>query len=77
MKTDLDKLKSQLDEIDELLNQAISNLGQSVGGIDGWAGSWGEYQRLVKTKLRLEVVSKRCKSAIGRKQRRDKLESLK
>lgn len=69
MSVDLDKLKEQLEEIDKLLTQAISNLGQGVGGIKGWAGSWGEYQRLVKTKLKLETVSKRCEAAIRRKTR--------
>lgn len=77
MNTDLDKLKSQLDEIDKLLTLAISNLGQSVGGIDGWAGSWGEYQRLVKTKLKLSTVNKRCESAIRRKEKRKHWENLK
>lgn len=67
MSVDLDKLKEQLEEIDKLLTQAISNLGQGVGGIKGWAGSWGEYQRLVKTKLKLEVVNKRCAAAIRRR----------
>lgn len=70
MKADLYKLKEQLDQIDSLLSAAISNLGRSSGGIDGWVGSWGEYQRLVKTKLKLEVVNKRCTSAISRKEKR-------
>ena len=76
MNTDLDKLQEQLEQIDKLLSVAISNLGLSVGGIDGWAGSWGEYQRLVKTKLKLPTVSQRCKSAIRRKEKRKHWESL-
>lgn len=76
MNTDLDKLQEQLEQIDKLLSVAISNLGLSVGGIDGWAGSWGEYQRLVKTKLKLSTVSQRCKSAIRRKEKRKHWESL-
>lgn len=70
MKTDLYKLKEQLDQIDSLLSAAISNLGRSAGGIDDWAGSWGEYQRLVKTKLKLEYVNKRCTSALSRQEKR-------
>lgn len=68
--TDLYKLKTDLVEIDKLLNSAISNLGMSVGGIDGWAGSWGEYQKLVKIKLKLSTIKERCESAIRRKEKR-------
>lgn len=74
-RTDLDKLEKHLKNVREHLELAISELGNSVGGIDGWVGSWAEYKRLVKTNLKLSCVFERIEGAKLRAERRKRWES--
>lgn len=71
-RTDLDKLEFHLKEAQNHLRIAISELGESVGGIDGWIGAWGEYQRLVRTLLSLDCVFDRLSVAKRTRDRKKK-----
>lgn len=48
--------EERLEKIENHLNIAISELGEVCGKGGVWIGSWGDYRKLVKLKLRLEGI---------------------